>query len=127
MAKHGQFGWNELNTHDPEGGKRFCETVFGWTWEAMPAPVVGGGTYWVAKAGGQPVAGLFPLSAPEMAQVPDHWLSYLSVDDVDARASQVTSAGGTLIRAPFSVPDVGRICILQMPGGAVMGLMSETD
>jgi predicted enzyme related to lactoylglutathione lyase len=126
MAAHGRFGWNELNTHDPEAGKRFCQSVFGWTWEAMPTPVLGGGTYWVAKSGDEFVAGLFPLAAPELAQVPDHWLSYLAVDDVDARAAQATAAGGSLIREPWTVPDVGRICILRLPGGAAMGLMSQS-
>jgi predicted enzyme related to lactoylglutathione lyase len=35
---HGKFVWNELNTRDIEGAKRFLSTTLGWTFESMPIP-----------------------------------------------------------------------------------------
>lgn len=124
MTAHGHFAWAELNAHDPEGARRFCEILFNWTWEATA--VADDSPYWVARCGGERAAGLFPLTAAQFMQVPDHWMSYLAVDDVDERAARVTAAGGTLIRAPWTVPGVGRLALLRLPGGAVMGLMTAS-
>ena len=54
-------------------------------------------------------------------EIPEHWLSYISVDDVDKRVTKAKQAGATMIREPFDVPQVGRIAILKEPGGAVVG------
>ena len=62
-----------------------AETI-GWTFDAMPMP--DGGTYWVAMQGGKPVAELFPTNRPEYKQLPEAWMSYLAVDDVDARVEE---------------------------------------
>ena len=45
-------------------------------------------------------------------------MSYLAVDDVDARVAKAAAAGARLMRPIFDVPNVGRIAILTEPGGA---------
>lgn len=45
----------------------------------------GGGTYWVAVMDGVPVAGIFPAEGPGYGHMPDNWMPYLAVDDVNAR------------------------------------------
>ena len=85
MAKqwtHGSFYWNELMTRNAERDKKFYRDTLGWSFEAMPMP---DGTYWVAKMGGESVGGLFPLTGPGFDGVPESWMSYIAVDDVDAR------------------------------------------
>jgi predicted enzyme related to lactoylglutathione lyase len=124
MASHGAFHWNELMTRDPEKAKQFYSATIGWTFEAMPMP---NGTYWVAKMGGAPVAGIFPMSGPDFADVPENWIPYLAVDDVDARLKKATAAGAKVMRAPFEVPDVGRIAIIQQPGGAVLAWITPAE
>ncbi len=52
-------------------------------------------TYWLAIQDGQPVAGIFPTDRPEFDGVPDGWMSYLAVDDVDARAKKAEAAGAS--------------------------------
>lgn len=82
MTAHGSFHWNELNTRDVEQAKRFYADTLGWTFEAMPMPQ---GACWVANSGGKPVGGIFDMNAFGLPpDVPEHWLSYLAVDDVDA-------------------------------------------
>jgi predicted enzyme related to lactoylglutathione lyase len=119
---HGSFCWNELMTRDVERAKRFYKETIGWSFNAMP--MVGGGTYWVATLGGRPVAGLFSLDAPGYDGVPESWMSYIAVDDVDAHVAKATKAGAKLMKPIFDVPNVGRIAILIEPGGAGIGWMT---
>jgi predicted enzyme related to lactoylglutathione lyase len=121
MWSHGTFYWNELMTRDIERAKRFYADTIGWSFEAMTIPH---GTYWCPMLGGQPVAGLFPLDRPEFDGVPESWMSYLAVDDVDRRAEKAVAAGAQLMRPIFNVPEVGRIAILKEPGGAGVGWMT---
>lgn len=73
---------------------------------------------------GKPVAGLFPLTAPEFDGVPESWMSYLAVDDVNKRVAKAVKAGAKLMKPLFDVPGVGRIAILMQPGGAGIGWMT---
>ena len=54
---HGNFAWHELYTRDVEAAKSFYAATAGWTFEGMPMPQQNR-TYWVAKAGDKPVAGV---------------------------------------------------------------------
>jgi len=119
---HGQFHWNELMTRDVERAKRFYQDTIGWSFDAMP--MADGRTYWVATLGGKPTAGIFPLDTPEFAGVPESWMPYLAVDDVDKRVANAVAAGARLMRPIFDVPGVGRIAILTEPGGAGVGWMT---
>ncbi len=116
---HGSFYWNELMTRDAEKAKKFYSNAVGWSFEAMPMP---DGTYWVAKASGEAVGGIFPLTSPQFDGVPESWMPYLAVDDVDARVLKAQSLGARLMRPIFDVP--GRIAILKEPGGAGIGWMT---
>jgi len=119
---HGTFHWNELMTRDVERAKRFYRETIGWSFDPMPMP--DGATYWVAMLDGKPVAGVFSLAAPEYEGVPESWMSYLAVDDVDMRVEQATKAGAELMKPIFDVPNVGRIAMLMEPGGAGIGWMT---
>ena len=54
-------------------------------------------------------------------------MSYLAVDDVDARVKKATAAGAKLMKPIFDVPKVGRIAILTEPGGAGVGWMTPVN
>ena len=119
MAAHGHFHWNERLSRNVEQAKTFYGDTIGWTFQ--PMVMADGATYWVAIQDGQPVAGIFPTDRPEFEGVPDGWMSYLAVDDVDARVKKAVAAGAKLMRPIFDVPEVGRIAILTEPGGAGVG------
>jgi uncharacterized protein len=119
---HGKFHWNELRSRDVERATSFYGDTIGWTFEGMPAP--NGGTYWCAMLEGRPVAGIFPLASPEFDDVPESWMSFLAVDDVDARVAKAVKAGAKLVMPIFEVPDVGRIAMLREPDGAGIGWMT---
>ena len=122
---HGSFHWNELRTRDAKRAKKFYETTIGWTFEAMATP--DGHTYWIAMSGGKPVAGLFPLASPRFDDVPESWIPFLAVDDVDKRVARAVKAGAELVMPIFDVPNVGRIAMLREPGGAGIGWMTPVS
>ena len=125
--KHGKVLWNELNTRDLDGAKKFYAAVCGWTFESMPM-ADGASDYVIAKSGDEIAAGFFDLKGlPELEGVPAHWFTYLGVDDVDAAAREAKDQGGCIRRPPWDIPGVGRIAIVQDPTGAVLGLMTPSE
>jgi hypothetical protein len=122
---HGNFYWNELLTRDVERAKKFYGQTIGWTFDAMP--MSDGATYWVANIGGKPVGGIFPTDQPGFESVPESWMSYLAVDDIDARVKKAEAAGAKLMRPIFDVPNIGRIAILLEPGGAGVGWITPLN
>lgn len=122
---HGSIHWTELNSKDVAGAKAFYEAVFGWRWTTMPMPN-DEGDYHVAMIGDHAVCGAFEMSGPAFAEIPEHWLTYFTVDDADASCAKIAEAGGAVMRPPFDVPGVGRIAIVRAPTGAVSGVMTPT-
>ncbi|KQZ02641.1 glyoxalase [Pseudolabrys sp. Root1462] len=119
---HGKFVWNELNTRDVEGAKSFLSAALGWTFEAAPMP---GFTYWIIKRGDERIGGIFDLNSDEGCKgVPEHWLTYIAVDDVDARLKVALSVGAKEGRPPQDIPGVGRMAVLQQPGGATIAWLT---
>ena len=122
---HGQFHWNELMTRNVEKAKRFYADTLGWTYDAMPMP--DGGTYTIAMADETPAAGIFDISGPDYNDVPETWMPYIAVDDVDERVKKATKAGAKVMKPAFDVPGVGRIAMLLEPGGAGIGWMTPAS
>jgi predicted enzyme related to lactoylglutathione lyase len=125
MASHAHFHWNELLAKDVERTKKFYQQTIGWSFQ--PMPMQDGATYWVADMGATPVGGIFPTDRPGFEGVPESWMSYLAVDDVDARVKKAQAAGAKLMRPIFDVPNVGRIAILTEPGGAGVGWITPVS
>lgn len=124
MTPHGQFHWNELMTRDAAKAKAFYGGTIGWSFNEMNMME---NPYYVCMDGEKPVAGIFTMSGPEMEAMPEHWFTYLAVDDVDTRVEKAVAHGATVLRPAFDVPGIGRIVILQDPGGAVMGWMTPAQ
>jgi predicted enzyme related to lactoylglutathione lyase len=122
MTPHGHFNWNEFVTRDPERAKKFYAETIGWTYQARPMP--DGGTYWLAVMDGVPVGGIFPAEGPGYENMPDNWMPYLAVDDVDSRAEAAVAAGAKLMRI-FDIPEVGRLALIIQPGGASVGWITS--
>jgi predicted enzyme related to lactoylglutathione lyase len=67
------------------------------------------------------------MIGPDFDGVPENWLSYLAVDNVDARLKAAKAAGAKVMREPFDVPTVGRIAIMQAPGGATIAWITPVS
>jgi predicted enzyme related to lactoylglutathione lyase len=118
---HGTFCWNELLTRDIERAKKFYADTIGWSFEPMQ---MDWGTYWIVKSGDKKVGGMFELVSPEYDGVPESWMAYVAVDDVDTRVAKALKAGAKLMKPAFDIPGVGRIAILMQPGGAGVAWMT---
>jgi hypothetical protein len=121
-GSHGTFYWNELMTGDVERAKKFYADAMGWSYDAMPMGP--GMTYWIATIGGEPVGGIVDTGG---SGIPEGWMAYIAVDDVDARAKQAVKAGAKIMKPAFDVPGVGRIVMLTQPGGAPIGWMTPAQ
>lgn len=119
--KHGSFCWMELNTHGVASAKPFYHELFGWEIRESKMPEMAYTEF--GFPGEQPAGGMFDLPA-EMANVPSHWLAYVSVDDVDAAAAKAETLGGKIQMPPTDIPSVGRFCIVADPTGAHLALIT---
>lgn len=117
--RHGTVVWNELASGSADAAKVFYGGVFGWGVEERTMPDF---TYTEWLIGDRPVGGMLPLAAIP-ADVPPHWLVYFAVDDCDAVAARAEELGGKVLRAPFDVPNVGRLAVLADDQGAVFAVI----
>ncbi len=116
----GKFVWFEHVSNDPAKARAFYEPLFGWHVENMP---MGGQPYSLLMNGAQGIGGLRTADAG----VPNHWISYLSVTDVDDRYQAALAAGAKGTFAPMDFPGVGRGAGLVDPTGAAFCLWKSPD
>ena len=84
MTHHGKIWWSELNTWDAEAAKSYYGKVMGWTFQEMPtAGTDEARAYYLALRDGQPVAGIFTMIKPMFEGIPEHWFTYLAVDEIE--------------------------------------------
>lgn len=120
--KIGRFIWHDLFTSDLKRSMAFYKQVAGWTYVTEHATdfAWGGGEkdFVLALRGDEAGAG-FTDTPPDL---PDGWVAYVEVPDVDATASLAETLSGTIVRDPFEVPGVGRNALLRDPNGALFGV-----
>lgn len=52
-----------------------------------------------------------------------YWHSYVAVDNIDACAKNTAHLGGKVLVPPHDVADIGSVCVVSDPTGAVIHLM----
>jgi len=119
-AAPGTFCWWQLGTTDTDGAKNFYGGLFGWDVIDMPVP---DGVHTTFRIDGRDVCAMYELGAELVSQgVPPHWLSYISVTNVDESAGRVTANGGTVVMPPFDVMELGRMAVARDPQGAAFAM-----
>jgi uncharacterized protein len=108
-------------TTDIAASKRFYGDLFGWrgTHEsgADPANAVD------FTLGGAIVGGMYTLPGHlRESGVPPHWISYVSVGNVDDVIARAEAHGGETVAAGFDVRNEAREAFIRDPTGAVLGL-----
>ena len=117
------FCWNELMTGNLPAAKTFYTKLFGWTTEEMNMGPAGAYTIW--KKGETSAGGMMQIKGPGMEQVPPHWLSYVTVDNVDAATKKAQTLGAKVSVPPTDIPNIGRFSIITDPTGASLGLYTR--
>ncbi|MBX3603840.1 MAG: VOC family protein [Piscinibacter sp.] len=111
----GKFVWFEHASADVPAARRFYEGLLGWHVEGMP---MGELTYHMILCGQDGIGG-FRTAEPGQ---PSHWISYLSVGDVDAVHAKALSAGATQTFPPTDFGAIGRASGIVDPTGASLSL-----
>ncbi|WP_418316301.1 VOC family protein [Piscinibacter sakaiensis] len=116
----GKFVWCEHLSNDSAAASRFYEQLFDWHTEAMP---MGEQRYSMVMNDGDGIGGY--REAP--AGMPAHWLSYISVADVDAAHKTAVASGAKAQMEPMDMGEVGRGSVITDPTGATVALWNSTD
>jgi len=124
VNERGAPGWNELNTRDPEGAKRFYGAVFGW--EADEQDMGEMGTYVQWRVAGKRVGGMLDVRDRVPEEVPPHWLVYFGSVDTDEAVGKVKELGGEVIFGPMDIP-AGRFAVVRDPFGAFFAVMEPSE
>src|SRR5713226_6623356 len=115
----GKFVWFELVSRDAKKAQVFYGEVLGWRVESFP---MGDLSYEMIYAADTMIGG---YAAPKNARQPSHWISYVSVEDVDATAKAAAANGGKVVEAPSEIPGVGRTARIADPQGAEVSLFKN--
>lgn len=120
------WSWNELMTRDVDAAKGFYREVFGWGYDEVDMGP--GGTYNVIQGGENNGWGglmAMPDEMPDM--VPNHWMVYFTVADLDATIAKVTGAGGMVGAGPMDIPGIGRSAVIHDPRGGSFSLLEPAS
>jgi uncharacterized protein len=109
----GKFVWFEHVSGDPKKAQAFYREVLGWKVEPW-----GDTGYEMVLAGDTPDSMIGGYTKPANSRQKPHWISYVSVDDVDAAAKAAKANGGRVIEEPHDLPEVGRAAKIADPQGA---------
>jgi predicted enzyme related to lactoylglutathione lyase len=128
MPANGTFCWQELATTDIDAAQNFYKTLLGWEIKEGKAPACEGAegppmVYNEIVVAGDHIGGMYRMG-PEHGSAPSHWMAYVAVDDVDAKARQVWELGGKVCVPPTDIPNVGRFSVINDPTGATISLIT---
>ena len=122
MPKHGSFCWTEIASTGAEKCQAFYSSVFGWKFKEGGSAADGEMEYREFMTGDEnPVGGLYELDPKWFGNdpPPPHFMVYIAVDDIDENARLAAELGAKIHRGPMDIPNVGRMCIIEDPTGAM--------
>jgi hypothetical protein len=115
----GAFAWNELYSDELDKSIAFYKTIGGFEASSMDMGP-GMGTYHMLNADGKPRAGAMK---PPMPGIPQSWLPYVQVADLDATIAKAAKLGADIKLPRASAPGVGSFGIFVDPQGASLGVI----
>ncbi|MGB6976324.1 MAG: VOC family protein [Gammaproteobacteria bacterium] len=115
----GEFCWNELMTSDPKKAKEFYSALFGWESHDID---MGNAVYTMFKSGAKDIAGMMQIPQGQQNQIPPHWMSYVSVDNLDAMVAKAKTLGAKIKVPVTPVADFGSLVVLEDNTGAHIAL-----
>lgn len=122
----GVFCWNECMTTDAAGGADFYPGLLNWRVESLEMEV-GGMTVayrtFIRDDGHHAGILEFPPAVQASGAKP-HWLSYVTVDDVDASTARAAELGATVLVPCTDLPMTGRFSVIRDPQGGMLSLFT---
>ncbi len=117
--------WYELMTTDMKGAEAFYRDVIGW----QTKPFEGAGqpytTFNRGSDASSSVGGV--MTKPADVKAPPFWAMYIGVPKIEEAVSQIKKHGGKTHTDVITVPDVGRMQLMQDPQGAVFYIIEPSS
>lgn len=120
----GLIKWADLTVDDTEAVVDFYQGVVGWNAAAfemadrtdyvMSHPETGDTTAGICQQAG------------DIEGLPQQWLVYVTIDDLDDSIEACNRLGGKVVFGPRESETMGRWCVVEDPAGAVMALTELT-
>jgi len=121
---NGRVVWHDLLTNTPDESRRFYSELFGWDFER---PGIGGPRgYELIRHDGRLIGGMVDANLLRRDVNISQWITVISVDDVDAAASNVEHEGGEVLTPPTDVGARGRIAVATGAEGAVFAMVQTS-
>jgi predicted enzyme related to lactoylglutathione lyase len=120
----GLIKWADLTVDNAEEVRDFYSAVLDWGWTALE--VGDREDYLMTNSeSGEPAAGICN-QAGDIEGLPQQWLVYVTVDDLDDSIAACDEHGGRVVFGPRASEAFGRWCVIEDPAGAVMALTELT-
>lgn len=118
-AQSSEFCWNELMTSDVPRAKEFYKALFGWESQDHD---MGDMVYTMFKSGDKGIGGMMQIPPGKENQIPPHWMSYVSVANLEQAVEKAQKLGATLVVPPKAAGEFGRLAVILDPTGAHIAL-----
>lgn len=120
----GKFVWYDLFTHDLPAAGRFYHELFGWSFENTDSGVDNVKTIIKNRI---PIGNAVHIDPLEDKVTASRWLSYMSVQDVDAATVIVEQNKGSMYMQPKDLPHRGRVAVVFDSEGAIFGIVTTLE
>jgi len=118
----GKIGWVDLTTENAEEIRDFYEKVTGWKPQALSMGDYD--DYVMLSPSDDPISGICHKKGNNK-DLPNNWLIYITVEDIEKSVDQCIALGGKVILSPKNYGDNAKYCIIEDPSGAVVALYAE--
>src|SRR5262245_38125486 len=106
--------WYELMTTDMKAAEKFYGTVVGWN--TVPFEGAGQPYTMFQQSADNSIGGV--MTKPDEVKAPPFWAIYIGVPKLEEAATQIKRLGGREHTEVITVPDVGRMQMMNDPQGA---------
>lgn len=124
LPRTGIIKWVDLTVDNADEVRDFYEAVVGWTHQTLENE--GRDDYIMLHRDSGNVATGICWQKGSLKGLPQQWLPYVTVDDLDDSMRSADAAGGKVIFGPRDSETMGRWCVVEDPAGAVMALTELT-
>jgi len=116
--------WYELMTTDMKGAEAFYRNVVGW----KTKPFDGAGQpYTMFNRGSDTSSVGGVMTKPDEVKAPPFWAMYIGVPKLEEAVTQIKKLGGRTHTEVITVPNVGRMQLMQDPQGAAFYIIEPSS
>lgn len=120
----GLIKWADLTVDNAAEVRDFYCAVVGWDSKGFGSD--GSEDYVLTNVETGDVAAGICSQAGDIKGLPQQWLVYVTVEDLDDSIAACNAHGGKVVFGPRDSATMGRWCVVEDPAGAVMALTELT-